>query len=65
VREATILEAGLAKRIGFYRKNLDAAKGLISVGEAPTDKSLDPAELAAYMIAASTLMNLDECVTKE
>jgi hypothetical protein len=65
LKESQILQKGLAKRLSFYKKNPDAAKGLVAVGEAPIGKDEDTSELAAYMIAASTLLNLDESVTKE
>jgi len=41
-----------------------AAQGLVSVGESPRPDKLDPAELAAWTIVASVILNLDETVTK-
>ena len=38
---------------------------LVSVGEFPRNKKLDPAELAAYTAVASLILNLDETITKE
>jgi len=35
------------------------------VGEMKADPALDPVELAAYSTVASTLLNLDETITKE
>jgi hypothetical protein len=34
-------------------------------GELPQDPTHKPAEVAAYQIAASIMLNLDETVTKE
>ena len=63
--ELSLLSGGLQKRIATYRKDPAAAKEVVFIGDAPIDLGLDRAELAAYTIAASTLLNLDEAVTKE
>ena len=36
----------------------------LAVGESPRDEELDPAELAAWTMVASVILNLDETVTK-
>ena len=41
-----------------------AALKLLSVGESPRDEKLDAAELAAWTMVASVILNLDETVTK-
>jgi len=64
-QELQILKAGLVKRVSYFQKNPKAAQDLIAIGDAPKDKKLDSTQLAAYMVAASTLLNLDECITKE
>jgi hypothetical protein len=38
---------------------------LIGVGEAKRNPKLDPAELAAWTTVASTILNMDETITKE
>ena len=48
-----------------FQKNPDAAKKVLSIGEKPFDKSLNPTELAAYAFVANTILNLDESITKE
>jgi hypothetical protein len=63
--ELSLLTSGLQKRIATYRKDPAGAKEVVFMGDAPIDLGLDRAELAAYTIAASTLLNLDEAVTKE
>jgi len=63
--EERILEASLKRRVEHYRKNLKAAKKLISTGDALNVPHTDPAELAAYTITASTILNMDETLTKE
>ena len=64
-RELKTLLAGLSHRQDSFKANPDAAKQLLGVGDKPTATSLDPAELAAYTITASVILNLDETVTKE
>lgn len=63
--ELDLLAGGVRKRIATYRKDPAAAKEVVFIGDAPIDLGLDRAELAAYTVAASTLLNLDEAVTKE
>lgn len=63
--EVKIIKAGLAKRIAHFKANPEAAKKLVMTGEAPQDPKLDKITLAAYMVAASTVLNLDETITKE
>ena len=50
---------------GSIVQNLPAAKKLIADGDAKNDSKVNPAELAAYTIVASTILNLDETLTKE
>lgn len=47
-----------------FLKNADAAKRLLAIGEKPNDPQLDPAELAAYTLVASTILNLDEAISE-
>jgi hypothetical protein len=64
-REARILRDLARKQSEQYRRDRSAAKQLLSVGESPFDAELDPAELAAWTTVASTILNLDETITKE
>jgi hypothetical protein len=48
-----------------YRRNKDAARKLVGVGEAKVDSKVDPGELAAWTTVASTILNLDETITRE
>jgi hypothetical protein len=64
-REVGILKAGLEKRLAKYKADVDGAKKLLAQGERKVDATLDPAELAAYTMTASVIMNLDETVTRE
>jgi hypothetical protein len=63
--ELRVLASGLDKRLQKYRANPDAARKLIGQGDAKPDEKLDPEELAAYTVAASVILNLDETVTRE
>lgn len=63
--ELRILENGLQHRLAHYRQNPNAAKKLVAIGDAKNDPTIDPVELAAYTVVASTVLNLDETLTKE
>jgi hypothetical protein len=62
-------ERGVVKRtlddaLATYRRDGAAAKALLEVGESAGDSTLPKAELAAWTIVASQVMNLDEALTK-
>jgi len=63
--EQKILRNILAQQFKAFELNTAAAEKLIQVGEAPVDKTLTPAELAAWTILISTIFNTDETVTKQ
>jgi mono/diheme cytochrome c family protein len=58
--EKAVLERALEKFEAKYEKDPEAAKKLIAVGESPAPEGEKPAELAAYTMVASLLLNLDE-----
>jgi hypothetical protein len=62
--ELAVLRSIYDKQLARFKVSPDAAKKLLAVGESPRDESLDAAELAAWSIVASALMNLDETLTK-
>jgi hypothetical protein len=64
-RERTILLAGLAHHRARFTKDKEAAAALIQTGEWPVAEDLPPVELAAWTTICSTILNLDEAVTKE
>jgi len=43
-----------------YQADVDDARALLEIGEAPLPDGHDPAELAAWMMVASTLLSLDQ-----
>ncbi len=63
--EARILLTSIARNLSAYRVNPKAAKELISEGDLRNPPGVDPAVLAAYTLAASTILNLDEAITKQ
>ena len=62
--ELTVLRGIYTKQLARFKASPEAVAKLLAVGEAPRDESLDAAELAAWSIVASALMNLDETLTK-
>jgi hypothetical protein len=48
-----------------FSEDLESAQSLIAFGEWPVDESIPPADLASWTMICSTLLNLDETVTKE
>ncbi len=62
--ELPILSSALTDFRAHYGKTEEDAKKLIGVGESVPDKSLAPAELAAWTLLASKTLNLDEALNK-
>ncbi|MEQ1861938.1 MAG: PSD1 and planctomycete cytochrome C domain-containing protein [Chthoniobacteraceae bacterium] len=63
--ELAVLTAAYVRALGEFRSDAAGTSGLLKVGEATTDTRLDAAQLAALTTVASTILNLDETVTKE
>lgn len=55
-----LLDTGLAK----YQAQPNLAEALLGLGESPNPSGLDPAAHAAWTIVASTLLNMDETLTR-
>ncbi|MBL9155167.1 MAG: PSD1 domain-containing protein [Verrucomicrobiales bacterium] len=62
--ELALLKRALDRAQADFGKDPEAAKALLTVGEAKHETSLDPVELASYATVAMTLLNLDETVMK-
>jgi len=62
--ESRILLAFHVDAAKRYRTDPAAAKKLLGIGDSPTNASLDAAEWAAWTTVASTILNLDETITK-
>jgi hypothetical protein len=48
-----------------YRRKKGLSQKLLAVGESKADPALNVTELAAWTTVASTILNLDEAITKE
>jgi hypothetical protein len=63
-REIAVLRALLGQQRTSFRRDRAAALELVGVGESPRRTRGDVAELAAWTMVASTILNLDETITK-
>jgi hypothetical protein len=63
--EARVLQASVDRLRGEFTRDPRAAQKLLSAGETRRNGMLDPAEHAAYTVLASTILNLDEALTRE
>ncbi|MBC8354081.1 MAG: PSD1 domain-containing protein [Planctomycetes bacterium] len=64
-RELDLLRDAYHEFFWKYENDRAAAAKLLTVGEFPREKRHDTIQLAAMTMLASTIMNLDEAVTKE
>jgi len=62
--ETQVLTALYDKHVAEYRADRTAAQKLLSAGEQPMPKDMDPAELAAWTSVARTILNLHETITR-
>src|SRR5262249_11320014 len=63
-QEQAVLRRVVEEQLSAYRKDPQAALKLLGVGESKRDEKLDAAELAAWAVLASVVLNLDETVTR-
>jgi hypothetical protein len=64
-RERAVLLTLAREELAEYRRDRASAMKLIGVGETKRNPKLDPAELAAWTTVTSTILNMDETITKE
>ncbi|MGH9671838.1 MAG: DUF1553 domain-containing protein, partial [Bryobacteraceae bacterium] len=64
-RELKLLRELARKQQAAYARDREEAVRLIEVGESHPDRGIDPAELAAWTTVASTILSMDEAITKE
>lgn len=62
--EREIVRESLATMLETYRAKPEDAGKLIATGAKPPPQDIDPAELAAWTIVASQILNLDETITR-
>ena len=60
-----VLARQFTQQLEAFKRDNEAVKKLLLVGERRNDDKLDKAELAAYATTASLLLNLDEVITKQ
>ncbi len=63
--ERATLRASVEAQRQWYGANLSEAEKLVRIGERRNDAALPVADLAAYTMVASLLLNLDEVITKQ
>lgn len=63
--ELEILNAAHQRALHEFEADPAGAAGLLKVGESAADAKLEPAQLAALTVVATTILNLDEAVMKE
>jgi hypothetical protein len=63
-KELEILHNLYHKEIGHFDTDRKAAEKLVAVGESRPQGKYDPAELAAWTLVTSTILNMDETITK-
>jgi mono/diheme cytochrome c family protein len=64
-REAAVLSELVSKQAARYARDSKSAEALLAIGDAPVDRGIQPAELAAWTNLATVLLNMDEAITKE
>jgi len=64
-REKRILMRGLEGHRIRYTGDVGAARALLGIGEWRSEDGLDPVEHAAWTMVCSTVLNLDEALTRE
>ncbi len=63
-RELEVLDKQVNQHLQRYRANPADAQQLIQIGESKPSANFDPAELATYTLLASTILNMDETLTR-
>lgn len=64
-RELAVLEREVMRALAHYRVHPADAAAFLRIGQHPPDASVPLPELAAYTLAASLTLNLDEALTHE
>jgi hypothetical protein len=62
--EVAVLQRVLEEQRAAYHKDARTARKLLQVGEASPDPRVNGAELAAWTVVTSMILNLDEAVTR-
>ncbi len=62
--EKSVLRTSFDEVLANFRKQPEDAKQVLATGESPPISDGDPAELAAWTVLASQVLNLDETITR-
>ncbi|MFM8407800.1 MAG: hypothetical protein ACKN94_10840, partial [Pirellulaceae bacterium] len=62
--EQAAMEQLLEEAMKHFQQQPELATKLLQVGSAPVDEKADAIETAAWSVVASTILNLDETITK-
>ena len=65
VTESRLLEDLAREQTKKFEAAPELARELLQIGETPADGEIPAAELAAWTIVASSILNLDETISKE
>ena len=63
--EVELINDLVQKQLEVYRRDMKSAAKLVRVGTSPFNEKLNVSELAAWTTVASSILNLDETITKE
>jgi hypothetical protein len=64
-RERDLLLREEQSILAEFRRDYEAARKFLSVGETKPSPEIDPAELAAWTTVTRTILNMDETITKQ
>jgi hypothetical protein len=64
LEEMQLLVAAHEQALARFRRDAASVERLLSVGQAPREAGLDPADLAAWTVVMSMILNLDEAISK-
>ena len=65
MEEINLLSTAWQEYCTLFAGAPESALKLLSVGESPRDEALDANELAAFTAIMSSILNLDEMITRE
>ncbi len=63
--ELQVLLHGYHEDVAYFERQPEQARELLTVGEAPLESELPASQLAAFVLAANVMMNLDEFVMRD
>lgn len=64
-QEIAVLKQKFERGVAYYQTHPSDGRRFLSLGRPPLDPKQAPADLAAMMVVASMVLNLDEAITRE